>query len=101
VLYCDQTAAILKFSSYNKKYIAILGKHIHPWALSDEEKQRVEDALKPCPSGGRFRFGALPRCPKCQAELPDVLEDDIHFIEIGTVIDGDTEDVWLTDDDSS
>ena len=92
-LYCDETAAILEFSPYNPNYVAVVGDK-HPWALSEVEQRRVEDALKRCPTGGRFRFGAIPRCPKCQSPLVGLLRDDIHFIEIGTVVDGDSEDVW-------
>jgi hypothetical protein len=93
-LYCDSCSAILEFDSYNQKYTAIVGNK-HPWSLSEEEKKRVEDALKPCAKGGRFRFGALPRCPACNEPLPDLLKDEIHFVEIGTVIDADKEDAWL------
>lgn len=93
-LYCDTCPAILEFDSYNPKYRAVVGDK-HPWSLNSEEKKRVEGALKPCDGGGRFRFGALPRCPACNEPLPDLLKSDIHFVEIGKVIDADTEDVWI------
>ena len=93
-LYCDNCPAILDFDPYNPKYIAIVGDK-HPWSLNSEEKKRVEDVLKPCAKGGRFRFGALPRCPACNEQLTDLLKDDIHFVEIGNVIDADKEDAWL------
>jgi hypothetical protein len=95
-LYCDSSSAIVEFNPYNLKYMAVVGDK-HPWALSSEEKSRLEAALKPSPTGGRFRFGAMPRCPKCQAILPDLLNDDIHFVEIGLVIDADKEDAWTSD----
>ena len=94
-LYCDSYPAILEISSYDQKLAAIVGDK-DLWSLNFEEKKRVEDALKPCGKGGRFRFGALPRCPKCNEPLPDLLKDDIHFVEIGKVIDADKEDVWLS-----
>lgn len=93
-LYCDSCPAILEFSTYDPKFKAVVGDK-DPWALNSEEKKRLEDALKPCGKGGRFRFGALPRCPECNEPLPDLLQDDIHFIEIGKVIDADKEDAWL------
>ena len=93
-LYCDSFPAILEFDPYNPNYTAIVGDK-HPWSLNSEEKERVEDALKPCGKGGRFRFGALPRCPSCNEPLPDLLTDDIHFVEIGEVIDADRVDAWL------
>lgn len=93
-LYCDSYPAILEFDPYNPKYTAVVGDK-HPWSLNNEEKKRVEDALKPFTKGGRFRFGALPRCPACNEPLPDLLKDNIHFVEIGTVVDADKEDAWL------
>jgi len=92
-LYCDETPAVLEFSVYNPRYVSIVGDK-HPWSLDDEEKRKLEQSLKPCPLGGQFRFGAHPRCPACGSEIPDLPQDDIHFIEIGTVFDGDIEDVW-------
>ena len=93
-LYCDSCPAILEFDTYNPKYTAIVGDK-HPWSLNSEERKRVEDALKPCDKDGHFRFGALPRCPECNEPLPDLLQDDIHFVEIGKVIDADKEDAWI------
>ncbi len=93
-LYNDSRPSILKFSPYDSKYVATVGDK-HPWALNEEEKDKVEKALKPDPSGGHFRFNAYPRCPECNAELPEILPDNVHFIEIGDVIDGDIEGIWL------
>jgi hypothetical protein len=95
-LYCDSCPAILKFGAYNPRYVAIVGDK-HPWTLNDTEKHRVENALKPCPTSrdGRFRFGAAPRCPKCNSPIPHILKDELHFVEIGTVIDADNEDIWV------
>ena len=92
-LYCDSFPAILEFDTYNPKYVAIVGDK-HPWSLNSEEKRRVEDALKPCRNEGRFRFDALPRCPVCNQTLPDLLKDEMHYVEIGDVIDADKEDAW-------
>lgn len=93
-LYCDNSSAILEFDPYNPKFTAIVGDK-HPWSLNQNEKERVENALKPYDKIGRFRFGALPRCPICNETLPQLLPDEIHFVEIGKVIDADNEDVWL------
>jgi hypothetical protein len=93
-LYCDSHSAILEFDSYNPNYIKIVGDK-HPWSLNRDEKKRVENALKPFSKGGNFRFSALPRCPICNAELHGLLKDNIHFVEIGEIIDADKEDVWV------
>jgi hypothetical protein len=96
-LYCDSYAGMVKFDSYNPAYVRIVGDK-HPWALSEKEKRRVEAHLKPCPRGGRYRFGALPRCPICNEPLPNLLKDPISFVEVGEVVDGDKNDVWLEPD---
>lgn len=96
VLYCNLCPNLLKFDTYNPFFISVLDEqHIHPWALTSEEKRKVESHLKLCPCGGRFRFDAYPRCPHCNENIQSLLPDDIHFIEFGKVIDADKEDVWI------
>ena len=93
-LYCDSCTAILKFGSYNRNYVRIVGDK-HPWMLSSGEKRQVEEHLKPCFCGGRFQFDAYPRCPQCGQELQSLLPDALHFLEIGKVVDADKEEgVW-------
>jgi hypothetical protein len=85
---------MLKFDTYNPIYKKIVGDK-HPWSLSEEEKGKVEQQLKPCSCGGHFRFDAPPRCPICNASLLSILKDKLHFIEIGKVVDAGKDDVWL------
>lgn len=94
VLYCDTCSSTLTFSSYNPTYVAIVGEK-HPWLLTKREKKKVEDRIKPCLCGGRFRFDAPPRCPDDNCPLKEILEDEMHYIEVGSVIDGDLQNVWL------
>ncbi|MEK7207844.1 MAG: hypothetical protein AAB134_08195 [Pseudomonadota bacterium] len=94
VLYCDSHSELLMFSTYNPIYREIIGAK-HPWTLSEKEKAKVEENLKPCSCGGRFRFDAPPRCPVCNASLASLLKDKLHYIEVGKVVDGDKDDVWL------
>jgi uncharacterized C2H2 Zn-finger protein len=94
-LYCDTCTNILEFSTYNKHYVAIVGEK-HPWTLSQKDKRKVETHLKQCSCGGRFRFDLQPKCPYCGGSLESITKDNIHFLEIGDVIDGDQEeDVWI------
>lgn len=98
VLYCDKDSSTLKFGSYNPNYQRIVGSK-HPWTLTVDEKAQLENHLAPCRCGGRFRFSAPPLCPFCKESLASLLPDDIHFIEVGTVIDADQDNsVWLIDD---
>lgn len=94
-LYCDKDSSTLKFGSYNPNYQSIM-RHKHPWTLTAEEKAVLEKHLAPCKCGGRFRFDAPPLCPFCKSSLASLLPDNIHFMEIGDVIDADqNENVWL------
>lgn len=87
-LYCDSYSSVFIFSSFNPEYIKIIGNK-HPWMLNSSEKKILEAHIAPCAFGGHFRFDAKPRCPYCNAVLSTILPDDIHFIEIGKVVDGD------------
>ncbi len=94
-LYCDKDSSTLEFGSYNPNYERIVGSK-HPWSLTAKEKAKLEKHLAPCKCGGRFRFNAPPLCPFCKSSLASLLPDDIHFIEIGEIIDADqNESVWL------
>lgn len=93
-LYCELCTNILEFSSYNPNYVEIVGEK-HPWMLSQGDKRKVEAHLKPCPCTGKFRFDLQPKCPYCSGSLISITKDNIHFLEIGDVFDGDKEkDIW-------
>lgn len=94
-LYCNKCSNTLKFGIYNPTYQLIVGQK-HPWTLTNKEKVKLEKYLAPCQCGGHFRFSAPPLCPFCKESLKSLLPDNIHFIEIGEVIDADrNEHVWL------
>jgi hypothetical protein len=94
VLYCDTSSGTLTFSSYNPDYLKLVGEK-HPWTLSKREKQKVENHLMACSCGGRYSFSAPPRCPFCNCNLASLLIDEMHYIEIGDVVDADKKSVWL------
>ena len=92
VLYCDSHLSTLTFSTFDVKYAALVGEK-HPWALSSGEKARVEEALRACPCGGRFRFDQSPKCPECRSDLIIDLTP-IYFYIVGDHVNGESEDVW-------
>jgi hypothetical protein len=77
-LYCDSDETIVTWDSLSPDYIAIVGE-VHPWMLDRNGKRSVEAAIVDCPYGGRFAYSALPRCPFCEAELPDLTPDPIYY----------------------
>jgi hypothetical protein len=93
--YCDTCGRTLKFGSYDDTFESIVGRK-HPWVLSPEELARVEERMRPCPCGGKFRFDAFPRCPICKANIARLLPDDTHFIVLPESFDAEAGDlVWL------
>src|SRR5438309_12076697 len=96
-LYCDKDSTVLTWSSYDRVYSSIVRKH--PWMLTDAEKRLVEDALLPCPLGGKFAFSNSPRCPHCSQEIRSLVPDAIHYIVVGRNVTPKDAPVWrgLTD----
>lgn len=92
-LYCDSCSSTLVFDAYDSRFRFLSGRRF-PWDLDPHAMKLVEDQLKPCCCGGRYRFGAMPRCPFCNQILQDILKDSIHYVKIGRVVDGDKEDIW-------
>ena len=94
ILYCKTKSSTLKFDTYNPNYTNLVGEK-HPWALDAEEKNKIEQHLKPLSSGDRFFFDAPPLCPHCLSNLRSLLKDEMHYIEVGQIIDADKEKVWI------
>lgn len=92
-LYCECCPAMVTFHTYDKHYTGIVGDK-HPWDLNEVERRKIEESLKPCPNGGRFRFNAYPRCPVCNEPMPDLLQDRMHFIQTGEVFDSASIGIW-------
>jgi hypothetical protein len=92
-MYCDRDSTVVTWSAYEPAYAAIAG-NVNPWVLGDDAKRRVEDAVVECPHGGRFSFDALPRCPHCGSELPELAADPIYFVILADWLNGDSQTVW-------
>ena len=73
-LYNDDGSLTLVWSSFDPAYEAVVGK-VHPWVLDEESRARLESALQPAPTGGRWRFANLPRCATCGEPLGKSLAD--------------------------
>lgn len=93
VLYCESCPNLLVFSSFDPTYISLIGNR-HPWGLPGSDLQVIENHLRSCPCGGRFRFDASPRCPLCNWRIRQILRDKWHYVETGRVFDSEKENVW-------
>ena len=93
-MYCDQDSTVVTWGAYDPTYVSIVG-NVNPWMLDSAAKRRVEDAIVECPHGGRFSFEALPRCPHCRAELPDLAADPIYFVILADRLNSESHhNVW-------
>ena len=92
-MYCDNSSHLVTWSILDKYYKALVNGAV-PWLLSAEEKNKIETAVINCECGGSFKFSAKPRCPHCSNEIPEILPDAIHYIKLGKVLDGETENIW-------
>jgi hypothetical protein len=92
-LYCDKTGDLLTWSSFDKKYIELIGQ-TQPWQLSTKQKAIIESSLKACDCGGRFLFSATPRCPNCNSPIPGILNDNIHWVRLKKHINGTKQNIW-------
>lgn len=86
-LYCEKCPEIVVFSSYDPFYSALVGSK-QPWVLAQNEKRAVEEHIRLSSCGGRFRFGAQPRCPHCNEPLSGILPTSLHYLAIGSKIEG-------------
>ena len=91
-MYCDEDETVLTWDAYDPHYTRVSDKH--PWSLDDDERARVEAALRPCPFGGSFSFRNLPHCPNCGAEVPTLAVEPEYFVVLGRRLDAAQDSVW-------
>src|ERR1700722_4935849 len=87
-LYNDQGNLTLIWSSFDPAYEAIVGRN-HPWALTADQQRRFEDALRPAPSGGRWRFANPARCTKCAYPISGPITKTIYCLDYPGSINAD------------
>lgn len=101
-MYCNKCGDVLTWSSFDPIFEKIVGRK-HPWSLTSVEKREVENAIIKCKCGGDFTFSAKPRCPNCNNEIPDIVQDEIHFVILKNRIDGENENIsiWKQDQNAA
>jgi len=99
-LYCSKDSTTLTWGAYDPYFDEVVGEKKMPWALTEEERRRVEDHLIGCPCGGRFLFANPPLCPTCGKAFgePMLLTIYVLFLENGSTARsrrcGKNERVW-------
>jgi rRNA maturation protein Nop10 len=95
-LYCDSDETVVTWNAYDQNYVNVI-PNTNPWSLLEEDKSKVESALKPCPNGGHFAFRNPPRCPVCRGDISSVVPGGIYFVVTGRWVDAEkSESIWLT-----
>jgi hypothetical protein len=87
-LYNDEGNLTLVWSSFDPAYEAIVGKS-YPWALTAAQQNLFENALRPAPSGGRWRFANSARCTECADTLSGPITETIYYLRYPGSIDTD------------
>jgi hypothetical protein len=78
-LYDDAGHLTLIWSCYDPAFKALLGSKC-PWSLNINEQRTLENALRPAPSGGRWRFGNPARCLSCSSPISDSIDRTIYYL---------------------
>ncbi|HEU0070096.1 MAG TPA: hypothetical protein VFS04_02265 [Alphaproteobacteria bacterium] len=78
-LYNDAGNLTLIWSSFDPDYEKIIGRK-HPWALTAEEQNRLENLLRPAPSGGAWRFANHARCGQCSRSIHGSITETIYYL---------------------
>ncbi len=78
-LYNDAGDLTLVWSAFDRDYVAIVGSN-NPWALAEDQQQRMEHALRDAPSGGKWRFVNPARCGKCGVPISGPMSQTVYYL---------------------
>jgi hypothetical protein len=78
-LYNKQGNLTLVWSSFDPAYERIVGGH-HPWALSKEQRVKIEGSLAPAPSGGNWLFKNPACCTSCHSPISGPITETIYYL---------------------
>jgi hypothetical protein len=85
-LYNDEGNLTLVWSSFDPGYEAVMGRK-HPWTLTTREHRILEDALRPAPSGGSWRFANPARCMQCADSIGASITSTIYYLlYLGSIV---------------
>ena len=80
----------LIWSSFDPDYETIVGQK-HPWALSEDDRIRLESALASSPDGTEWGFGHPARCAACGSVISESILHSIYYYVFDGSIDLDTD----------
>ena len=77
-LYNDAGTLTLTWSCSDPAFEGVVGQK-SPAALTVADQQKLEDALLPAPSGGRWRFSNPARCGTCGSPISDSIDRTVYY----------------------
>ena len=90
---CDRDSTVFALSTQDATIQSILGGYPSSgWNSSDYKK--IEARLIPCPCGGTFKRGNLPKCPNCGVPLRVEGLGRSEFVVVARMIDGEKDNPW-------
>ena len=92
-LYNEEGNLTLVWSSFDSAYEEIVGE-CHPWALSSEQRRKLEDRLAVAPKGGKWLFRNAARCLSCSSVISRPMTEHIYYVAYpgSLVLDSDAKD---------
>ena len=90
-LYCDSDSSLVLFDA---EELPRELKELSPFNLDDDGKRSIEENLKPCPCGGRFRFDTPLLCPKCKSAISKGYPKAVYYFVIGERLQAKEDNIW-------
>jgi membrane protease YdiL (CAAX protease family) len=87
-LYNEAGDCTLTWNVLDGDYRSLAGDK-YPWALSPEERQKVEDELSPAPTGGRWLFRNPARCLQCGHPISGSIAETPYYLRYDCSVDRD------------
>ena len=90
-LYCDSDSSLILF---DEEELPRELNGLSPFNLDDDGKRLIEDNLRPCPCGGRFRFDAPLQCPKCKGVISKGYPKAVYYFVIRECLRAEKGNIW-------
>jgi hypothetical protein len=90
-LYCDSDSSLVLFDA---ETLPRELKGLSPFSLDDDSKRSIEENLKPCPCGGRFRFDTPLLCPKCESAISKGYPRAVYYFVISECLRAEKDNIW-------
>lgn len=87
-LYSETGTCTLAWSSFDTDYAEVVGSR-QPWALTDADREILEERLTPAPDGTRWLFENPARCQQCGGAISGPITQTIYYLRNDCTVDRD------------